>query len=65
MFLVEKVKFWSPTSDLEWGQEGGGNTEQGTFARKGPKAAQRRSREAQRRSREASRAAKGYQNEPK
>ncbi len=65
MFLVEKVTLSNPKSDLEWGQEGGGKLEKGTFVRKGPKAAQRRSREAQRRSREASRAAKGYQNEPK
>ncbi len=55
MFLVSKVTFGSPKSDLGWGQDGGGETEQGTFVRKGPKAAQRRSREA-------SRAAKGSQN---
>ncbi len=67
LFSVDKhVKKWSPKCVLEWGQEeGGGNREEGTFLRRGPKAAQRRSREAQRRAREASRAEKGYQKEPK
>ncbi len=58
----------APKSDPPGGgEEGGGHGagKRGTFFRRGPKAAQRRSREAQRRSREASRAAKGYQNEPK
>ncbi len=43
-------------------KRGGISGEEGTFLRRGPKAAQRRAREAQRRAREATRAAKASQN---
>ena len=66
MFLVEKVTVWSPKSGLKWAPGWGTRSgDQGAFARRGPKAVQRRSREAPRKSREASRAAKDYQNEQK
>ncbi len=59
MFLVEKVTFWSPKSGLKWAPGWGTRSgDQGAFARRGPKAVQRRSREA-------NRAAKGSQNGPK